>query len=420
MTQRLRPVAEGAARLGGDACCRAAALQNTLPTPPQGLLLAACLCEQEVAVPAWRAFIDAVGDVKRYFESDRSGLKGLLPFVESRLAANGINSGKVFHTYARVASVREGLRSQIYLEILAKTLDALASAGIEVILLKGGALSATVYPQPSWRHNHAIDLLIDSSAMVCANGVLQAQQFVRQPVRCGAADHNLFQHSTGLALGLHARPFYLPHFDMPLDEVGSRAGAISLGETRARVMSREDCLVHVCGHSVYSRSRSTLRWACDAYYLVQNSPALDWDQVVETAAYGRLVVPVLVSLRWLKETLHARIPAAALSELEDRARNLDAVAVEGIYAALLHSSPSLRMSFGWANTNFRSALAFGKFCIAPSLRYMRWKYNVGIWTLPYYYVLRPLKFIARSIRGEVLRLRNPQAVAHVMRVRSVE
>jgi hypothetical protein len=270
--------------------------------------------------------------------------------------------------------------------------------------LKGGAVSATVYPQPSWRHNHAIDLLVDSSAMVRANGVLQAQQFVRQPSGSGAADHHSFRHSTGLALGLHARPFYLPHFDMPLDEVGFHAEAISLGETTARVMSPEDCLVHVCGHSVYSRSRSTLRWACDAYYLVQNSPALDWDRVVETATYGRLVVPILVSLRWLKETLHARIPATVLSELERRARNLDVVAVEGINAALLHSSTSLRRSFGWANTNFRSALAFLKFCVAPSFRYMRWKYDVGSWTLPYYYVLRPLKFSARSIRGSVTRL----------------
>ncbi len=408
MTTRPRPIEVGSVPGGRDVSCHSAPLQNTLPTRPQGLLLSACLCEPEVAAPAWCAFVDAVGDVKRYFESDRTGLKGLLPFVESRLAANGIDAGKAFHTYARVASVREALRGQIYAEILASVLDAVSAAGLESLLLKGGAVSTMVYPQPSWRHNHAIDLLVGSFAMERADAVLIAQQFVRQPSGSGAADHHSFLHSTGLALGLHARPFYLPHFDMPLDEVGSRAASISLGETSARVMSPEDCLVHVCGHSIYSRSRSTLRWACDAYYLVQRNPALDWDRVVETATDGRLVAPIFVTLRWLKETLHARIPVAVLSDLEGRVGNLDAVSVEGIYAALSHSSTSLRRTFGWANTNFRSTLAFLKFCIAPSLRYMRWKYNVGVWKLPYYYVLRPLKFVARSMRGSVARLWNSQ------------
>lgn len=408
MTPLPRSIAAGSTPPSGDVACHTAPLLNTLPTLPQGLLLTACLCEPEVAAPAWHAFTDAVGDAKRYFESDRTGLKGLLPFVESRLAANGIDAGKAFHTYARVASVREALRSRIYGEILVSTLHALSSAGIEALLLKGAAVSATVYPQPSRRHNHAIDLLVDSSAMTRANGVLHAHRFARQPSRSGAADHHLFLHSTGLALGLHARPFYLPHFEMPLDEVGLRAESISLGETSALVMSREDSLVHVCGHSVYSRSRSTLRWACDAYYLVQSVPALNWDRAIESAANGRLMVPILVSLRWLKETLHAPVPVAVLSELEDRTRHLDAVAVEGIYAALLHSSGSLLGSFVWANTSFRSALAFLKFCFAPSFRYMRWKYDVGTWTLPYYYLLRPLKFVVRSMRGSVARLRNVQ------------
>ena len=140
--------------------CYDLALQNTLPTHPQDLLLAACLREPPVASAAWRDFVAVVGDPKQFFERNGTGLKGLLPFVESRLAANAINAGRSFHTYARVASVREALRSRIYLEILGGVLSAFDRNGVSSVLLKGGAVSATVYPQPSTRHNHAIDLWV--------------------------------------------------------------------------------------------------------------------------------------------------------------------------------------------------------------------------------------------------------------------
>ena len=95
-----------------DAAPFETALQYLLPSREQALLLAACLRDDDVAAHAWMGFVAEVEDPRSYFESDRTGLKAMLPFLEASLARNKIDAGKAFHTYARVALVREELRAK--------------------------------------------------------------------------------------------------------------------------------------------------------------------------------------------------------------------------------------------------------------------------------------------------------------------
>ena len=291
-----------------ETSCYDIMLRNALPPRTHGLLLAACMCVPDTASEAWRDFVAAVGDPKRFFELNGTGLKGMLPLVESRLTELGIDAGRSFHTYARVASVREALRNRIYLEILCEALDALDGSGVSCVLLKGGAVSASAYPQPSRRHNHAIDLWIEAPQMRCASAVLSSGRFAAEEAGSGDAWHRSFRHVTGLPLALHSKPLYLPHFDLPLEEFVGRLRTVGLGARGARILSPEDCLVHVLGHAIYSRSRSNLRWACDAFYLVERNPAIAWNVVVQTATRSGLGLPLLVFLRWMKQNLGARIP----------------------------------------------------------------------------------------------------------------
>ncbi len=377
---------------GARAC--AAALERLLPSREQGLLLAACLREPDTAARAWDGFAAAVRDPKAYFEADRMGLKGLLPFVEASLTARGIDAGKAFHTYARVALVREELRSRIYDGILAAVLARFGADGIAAVVLKGGALSATVYPQPSARHNHAIDLLIDERQMPEAVAALLKVEFAPMPVESGGAFHRNFRHASGLALGLHSRPLFLPQFAMPL--AGIRARLVRDAARGITVLSAEDCLVHVCGHATYARSRWNLRWACDVFYLLERNRALSWRTVIDTAAASRLCLPMWVLLRWLKDTLAAPVPAECLEELRERGQSLDSVAAEGIYAAVLHSTLSRSKAFRAFAESWLAQLGFLRFSAIPSREYMRWRHNVDSgWKLAMCYADRPRRALLR-------------------------
>jgi hypothetical protein len=372
------------------------ALQRILPARERGDLLAACLRDGAAAADAWSRFVSAVGDAKAYFEADHTGLKGLLPFVEVSLAANRIDAGKAFHTYSRVALVREELRRKIYGEILGSVVAALDAAQIRFVLLKGAAISATAYPQPSARHNHAIDLLVDAGAWTSATRVLSNLQFEPTPAGSGAAMHRDFRHWTGLALGLHLKVFFLPYFEMPVAATRDRVRTLQVDGSPVCVMSPEDNLVHVCGHAIYSRSRGNLRWACDAAYLLQNSPDFNWSTVVDTAAGAGLALPLSVLLRWVSAVL-VNVPERALEQLRARGSDPDALASEGIYASLLHTMQSRRQAFNAFGGDIGAQLGFLRFSAVPSLRYMRWKHNIEHgWKLAVRYADRPRRFVFRG------------------------
>ena len=379
-----------------DAAPFETALLYLLPPPEQALLLVACLRDGEVAARAWTDFVAAVDDPKSYFESDRTGLKAMLAFIEASLARNEIDAGKAFHTYARVALVREELRSRIYGEILDSVLAGLDAAGISTVLLKGGALSATVYPQPSTRHNHAIDVLVPPDQMVAARAVLSRAQFTAERLDSGAEFHQDLRHTTGLALGLHTKLLFLPHFEMPLDDIRARTRSIRIGSHVVRVLSAEDALVHVCGHAAYARSRANLRWACDAFYLLRSNPNLSWPVVIDTAERSRTTLLLLVMLRWVAANLAAPIPSERIDELRDASRQIDAVTAEGIYAALLHTTLSRGVALSQFAANWRVQLGFLEFSAFPSPLYMRWRHNVNhSWKLPLYYADRPRRLLLR-------------------------
>lgn len=379
------------------------ALQNLLPSREQTLLLVACLHGGDAASRAWTEFVDAVGDPKRFFESDQSGLKALLPYVETRLARNQIDAGKPFHTYARVALVREELRDRIYHEILETVLRDLESEGLQPILLKGGALAATVYPDLSVRHNHAIDLLVHEPAMRSAQDVLRRTQFNPTRVQPGGRHHRDYRHKSGLALALHTRVFYLPHFNIGADELQAHARVVPIPQAvpRIRVLCPEHTLVHVCGHATYARSRTNLRWVCDAFHLLERHPDLDWEEVVETAVQARLTLPLFVMLRWLMQALSAPVPQESVQRLRELSFEADSVASEAIFAATLHACTAPSRAFQYFRGQRRAAWGFIRFMIAPSPLYVRWRFNVGSnWTLPFYYGLRALRFAGRIVAGK--------------------
>jgi len=372
-----------------------AALRTLLPSSTEEQLLTACIADGAKAIRAWSTFVALAGDPKTYFQTNETGLKGLLPFVESRLAANAIDAGKAFHTYARVALVREELRSSMVTDILADLVRAADRLQIGLTLLKGAALSATAYPQPSIRHIHAIDVLVEPGDWQAALDLLPSLKFRPQAPGPDAAHHRSYEHWTGLALGIHRRAFYLPYFELPLGAAAARARRVDIKGTTVRVFSPEDNLVHVCGHAAYARSRTNLRWACDAAWLIKHNPDLDWAAVIDTAELAGTLPALAVQVRWLAGTV-CSVPKSSLAELQLRGRHVPPALREAFFAALLHTTQSRRSTLDAFARDRRDQLRFLMFSILPSARYMRWKHNAYTpLKLALSYVDRPRRFALR-------------------------
>jgi hypothetical protein len=210
-----------------------------------------------------------------------------------------------------------------------------------------------------------------------------------------AAHHQVYQHWTGLALGLHRRAFYLPYFELPLWEAVARARRVEIKGSPVRVFSPEDNLVHICGHAAYARSRTNLRWACDAAWLIKNNPDLDWAVVIDTADQAGTLPALAVQIEWLARTL-CRVPRSSVAELQLRGRHVPASMREAFFAALLHTTQSRRRTIAAFAGDRREQLRFLLFSLLPSGRYMRWKHNAdSALQLALCYADRPRRFALR-------------------------
>ena len=291
------------------------ALAAVLPTPEQTLLLRACLLDGEDARDAWRAWQKLAGDAKAAMVEDRWSVKRLLPALYVALRRSDAEVDATLMSYLRLAYVREQMRATTYKRIRADIVTLLRQSNVPAVLLRGGALSATVYADPAVRHCHDLAFLVKPDDLARASDALRGAGLTSiafAPEE--ASPYAALIHETSLPIELHGRLFVVPTYDLPWDEVWPRSEVVSLGPVDGRVLSPSDALLHVCCHAFYSSSRESLRWVGDAWHIVKRG-RVDWERLGASAERGRLALPTLVTLRYLAGALGANVPRAVLERL---------------------------------------------------------------------------------------------------------
>lgn len=375
------------------------ALSIVLPAPDHTWLLRACLHSAESSRQAWETYHGRVGDPKKAMKRDRWGRKELAPLLLIALQRNSVVADEPVLTYLRTAYLREELRTKTYRRILRDVLLTLAAEGVPHIVLKGAALADTVYDDPTLRHCHDINILLQEADACRAASLLPSLGFAPSGERLDPWPRPItLIHESGLPLHLHRRLFCVTHYDVPSEDLWARSQTGTVAGVPTRILSPADNLLHVCIQACTYSGREAPRWVSDAWHIVARYPNLDWSVLSECALRNHLALPLSVTLHYLAEELHAPVPATMLDRLCDAASQTDAMRGEATLAtALAGTGLSLkslvRMTGGW-----RPRLIVMKWILFPSRDYLRSAYHVGhSWLLPFYYVYRPLRYIARRI-----------------------
>ena len=377
------------------------ALSVILPTAEQTDLLRACLHTGASGRQAWERWQERMGGLKKGLEEGSQGIKGLLPLLSIALRRDGVVDDPTLLTYVRTAYLREELRSQIYRRLFRNVLAALATDRIPVLVLKGAALADTVYEKPALRHCHDIDLLVGEDDMCHAVSRLTSLGWTLPKTGRGSGIEDLrLEHESGLPLELHRRLFRLPYYRAPLADIWARSQMQSIAGISTRILSPADSLLYVCGHASYCRSRESLRWVCDSWFLINRCPDLDWDVLVDCTLRSHLALPLSVMLAYLAEVLRAPIPASVLDRLYAAASQTDTVEREiALLGARVGARGNfqniVRMARGW-----RARMQVVQWILFPAPSYLHWAYHLrSSWWLPVYYMYRPLRYIARRMGG---------------------
>ncbi len=208
------------------------------------------------------------------------------------------------------ATVREDLRRVVlrrhreWLELqkaLTSALELLERARVPVIVLKGGALALSVYPDPPLRPMNDIDLLVPPDAVETAVAALRSGGFLvpdeetasfwkrayfHLPLRAPGDGYVLVELHWGIAQADRHHPVTDELFraSLPLPEA---AGS-------ARRLGPEDMLVHLSLHHAYHYFEPRLIWIYDLALLHADPPPAALAHA--RARSWRAAIPFLLSL----------------------------------------------------------------------------------------------------------------------------
>jgi hypothetical protein len=330
---------------------------------------------------------------------ETDGVKGLLPLLFHSLQQKQVLIARRFQTYLRTAYARDEIRSRSYSSICRKLTAGFAGAGIPAIVLKGAALAETAYQHPTLQHAHYLEMLIKHSDLDRAAEVLPSLGFVqpRDSVSSGWPEVE-WVHESRLPLILHWDLFRVPFYRVALAEIWSRSRIQAVSGTSTRVLSPADNLTHICASRFDVGHEDSLRWVCDAWFLIHRYPNLDWEVFLNHANGGPLALPLFMTVSYLAEQLNAPIPADVLNRLGAAASKSETIGSElALFGALRNARGGLMKVLQNCGSWSTRALVM-QWALFPSPRYLRWYHEVTwSWLLPFYYFYRPLRYLVRSV-----------------------
>jgi hypothetical protein len=375
------------------------ALAIVRPDQIRTLLLRACVCEPIAAATAWRDFQQRVGDIKLFFETDLTGLKGLLPVIYGAARRNKFALEKELQSYLRVATVREDLRSTVIREIHAGILRKLTEASIPVIALRGGALADTAYETPVERHCHALHLLVRPGALTNVGKALRGCSF--EPARLTEAapgGRQGFRHKDGLPLVVNASLYDAPVYRDDADALWAASLPAKIAGVPVHVPSPTHHLIYVLTAAFHERTRGHLRWACDAMLLINGEPGIDWPEFSRMVKSARLELPIDTMLRFLTEQLDAPVPRGVLTTLDASPSWTNRQILETALSGAVGGISTLREIWRHRMQSKSGHRALLRFLFLPSTDFLLYRFGSRAKALvPIRYAYRPAAYVAQRL-----------------------
>ncbi|MDQ3280982.1 MAG: nucleotidyltransferase family protein [Acidobacteriota bacterium] len=177
---------------------------------------------------------------------------------------------------------------------LTVVLEALASRGVEALVIKGSALAYEVYASPDLRPRGDTDILIARKDVDASRAAL-LELGLKETIGSGdehAVRQMIFTRANGLTYDVHWSVSNLALFQSLLayDDLRTRAVALPPLGPHARGLARADALLLACIHRVaHHHDSDRLIWLADIAYLRERMSPEEHRAFWRNAAAGKVV-----------------------------------------------------------------------------------------------------------------------------------
>ena len=279
------------------------------------------------------------------------------------------------------------IRNTLLFHELERVLGDLGRAGIEAILLKGVALSHTVYAREAVRPFSDMDILIraadrDRIAEALAPAYRQPTPVMREEQAGEEYEHEIQLYKDSpvqVMLEPHWRLFTSGFFRerVEMDWFWETALPTTVGRAPARVLGPEAQLLHLCGHLMLQHWRSPLIWVHDvAEVLAHYRESIDWDLLLDRAQAFGLVLALREPLLRVERDWGAPIPARTMERLWRLQPSREEARVFAAVVGQQRTQTTKAVLAMQHMSNWRERLRFALVRVLPSPSYMRWRYGL--------------------------------------------
>jgi hypothetical protein len=290
-----------------------------LPSEEQMLLLRAALLP---GVEGQRAAFEWLESAR--IEHLDMASRRLMPLLYDRLRREAVDhplmamlNGVKKHTwyYNRLLFHRAGEAIRI-----------LGQSGIQVMVLKGMALTIAYYRDASLRPMGDVDLLVgyehaDAAIQaLCRNGwrspMLEAGQenFYQRTRRFDHAIHLL--HPSGQDVDLHWNLLSFCSGPQANDDFWAASAEIMADTQAVRILNPADQLLHICVHGAAWDIIAPIRWIADAVIVLRATPELDWDRFLYQSRKRDLSLLAAGALDYIHRNFGHLVPNEVLRALK--------------------------------------------------------------------------------------------------------
>ena len=280
-------------------------------------------------------------------------------------------------------------------------LDALASAGVTPILLKGTALAYTVYAVPSYRPRADTDLLIPREHVAAARHVMADLGFVESANSGGERLFAQFQFWKEDAYGVqHVFDFHWKISTQPtfadvltFGELAAASVPVgALGE-HARAAATVHALLLACIHpAMHHRNAEHLIWMYDIHLLASRLSATDFDRLVDIALAKKVGAVCAHELARARSRFDFPLPPRVIGTLGERSDEPSAAYLRSQRRWVDELISSMQGLPRWGDR-----LGLLREIVFPSARYMLAAY--GMAARPSLAAMLPALYAHRILKG---------------------
>ena len=294
--------------------------------------LRVALFPPESLVQEWEAWLSDPVPAETALRNPAFRLRRLIPLIDANLRAGRVQLDSALKAYLRMGSAHEKMRREQVDRAFETAVSALDQR-VDFLVLRGMALSSSIYPSPFFRHCHDLDLLVRRTDAGNASRLLAEAGFERSSSPPGSdAESGWMVHSSGFPVGIHVRLFRLAPWNQERDWF-EHSRVQSAENISFRTLEAEEMLAAVCIHAATVGSLHSPAWVTDAWYLMAAHPALNWDRVLRSGP----AVPLWLTLGWLRNELGAPVPSEVLASIEKETQTDDTTRQQATAAAMLCS-----------------------------------------------------------------------------------